>query len=341
MAGKFFNQKVKGSSNKSMVAYVIVGACILLIFICVIMVVVFSNRSTSTPDPIIEIRDVVTIEINSEIPDKTLFFAELQNVSEEEIDVSFENVDLSKVGNYVVDIEIYGNTYTSTLTVVDTETPVLNVKNYNVAVGESYDANDFVESCTDNSGEDCTIEFYELGMDQDGNTLDYSSFTEEGVYSVQIVASDSSGNATSPMTAQLTIGESGENEPPTYCNFGNSEYDSNTYILGVNVTQNGCALDLNLYYNDQVTAPAHELVKSDTEQIRKEINKLNISNVKLIHFNQLITPVLNIAGTGIVGYTIQQQINIEYNDGTIEEIANYYINTDGERIYSLNKYNLS
>ena len=74
MARKFFNQKVKGSSNKSLVAYIIVGVCILLVFVCIIMIVLFSNRKPDNAT--IEIRDVVTVEINSEIPDKTLFFSE-------------------------------------------------------------------------------------------------------------------------------------------------------------------------------------------------------------------------------------------------------------------------
>ena len=340
MARKFFNQRVKGSSNKSMIAYIIVGACIILIFVAVIMVVIFSNSSPQE-DSIIEIRDVVTVEINSEVPDKTLFFAELQNVSEDDINVSFTDVDLTKVGEYPVEIEVYGETYESKVAVVDTEAPVLTVRNYNIDTGGSYSADDFVESCTDNSGEECIVEFYSLGMDQAGNTIDFSSFVAEGIYSVQIIASDSSGNSTSPITAQLTIGDSGETQQPTYCNFGNSEYDSNTYILGVNVTQNGCALDLNLYYNEQVTAPAYDLINSDTERIKKEISKINISNVKQLHFDSEINPVLNTAGTGLVGYTVHQTLTIEYNDGSTELVADYYINTDGNRVYSVNKFNLA
>lgn len=340
MARKFFNQRVKGSSNKSMIAYIIVGACIILIFVAVIMVVIFSNSSPQE-DPIIEIRNVVTVEINSEVPDKTLFFAELQNVSENDINVSFTDVDLTKVGEYPVEIEVYGETYESKVAVVDTEAPVLTVRNYNIDTGGSYSADDFVESCTDNSGEECIVEFYSLGMDQAGNTIDFSSFVAEGIYSVQIIASDSSGNSTSPITAQLTIGDSGGVQQPTYCNFGNSEYDSNTYILGVNVTQNGCALDLNLYYNEQVTAPAYDLINSDTERIKKEISKINISNVKQLHFDREINPVLNTAGTGLVGYTVHQTLTIEYNDGSTELVADYYINTDGNRVYSVNKFNLA
>lgn len=340
MARKFFNQKVKGSSNKSMVAYIIVGACILLVFVSVILIVVFSN-SSSNEEAVIKIRDVVTVEINSEVPDKTLFFAELQGVSEDDIDVSFADVDLTKIGEYDVEIEVYGEKYNSVLSVVDTESPVLRVKNYNIPVGGTYSATDFVDSCSDNSGEDCTIEFYKLGMNQDGNVIDYGSYTAEGSYSIQIVASDSSGNTTSPTNVTLTIGEGGGTQGPTTCNFGNSEYDTSKYILGVNVTQNGCALDLNLYQNDDITKPAYDLANNDMEKMKKEINKLNISNVERFHFNRELSPVLNITGTGIVGYTIHQRITVEYTDGTTELVADYYINTDGGRVYSVNKYGLN
>lgn len=238
-------------------------------FVCIIMIVLFSNRKPDNAT--IEIRDVVTVEINSEIPDKTLFFSELQNVKEDEIDVSFAEADLTKVGEYPIEIKLRGETYESKLAVVDTQAPNLMAKNYSIAVGGTYEANDFVESCSDNSGEDCIIEFYALGMDQEGTTIDYGSYTEEGTYTVQIIAKDSSGNATTATSARLTIGESGEIQIPTSCNYGNSEYDSSQYILGVNVTQNGCALDLNLYQDEKVTAPAYALADADTERLQKRL----------------------------------------------------------------------
>lgn len=338
MARKFFNQKVKGSSNKSMAAYIIVGVCVLLVFVCIILVVLFSNRTPE--DARIEIRDVVTVEINSEIPDKTLFFSELQNVKEDEIDISFAEADLTKVGEYPVEINLRGETYESKLAVVDTQAPNLVARNYNIAIGDTYSAEDFVESCTDNSGEDCIIEFYTMGMDQDGVTIDYGSYTDEGTYTVQIIASDSSGNSTTATSATLTIGEASGPVTPTTCTYGNSEYDSNTYILGINVTQNGCALDLNLYQNESVTAPAYELANADTEKLQKEISKLNINENLERNLSRLISPVLNTAGTGIVGYTVHMELAIKYEDGHEEVVASYYINTDGERVYSINTYNL-
>ena len=338
MARKFFNQKVKGSSNKSMIAYIIVGACLLLVFICVILVVVLSNRTPE--DVVVEIRDVVTVEINSELPDKTLFFSELQNVKEDDIEVSFADADLTEVGEYSIEISLYGETYKSKLAVVDTQAPELVARNYNIDVGDTYEAQDFVESCTDNSGKECIISFYTLGMDEDGVNIDYSSFKDEGTYTVQIIASDEAGNSTTATSATLTIGESSGPVEPTTCTYGNSVYDSNIYILGVNVTQNGCALDLNLYQDESVTAPAYALADADKEKLQKEISKLNINEELEKNLDRIVTPVLNTAGTGLVGYTVHMELAIEYEDGHEEIVASYYINTNGERIYSINTYNL-
>ena len=103
MAGKFFNQKVKGSSNNNMKAYMIVGGCILIIFITVIIIVSVGGGSDN-PEPVIEINDSADIEINSSLPNMDVFFRELQNVSEDDIDIDYSGVDLSTLGSYEVTI---------------------------------------------------------------------------------------------------------------------------------------------------------------------------------------------------------------------------------------------
>ena len=109
MARKFFNQKVSGSSNKT-IAYAIVGG-VLVAMVIFIFMVVFTNQSDAG-DPIIEIRDLVTVEVNSELPDKTLFFAELQNVDEDDINISFADVgyilNINDEMNLSYDYYIYG-----------------------------------------------------------------------------------------------------------------------------------------------------------------------------------------------------------------------------------------
>lgn len=343
MAGKFFNQKVKGSSNRSMKAYLIVGGCILVIFITVILIVsIDGGGSANTPDPIIEMQDRVLVEINGEIPDVSAFFRELQNVSSDDISPDFSGVNLTQIGTYNVNIEINGTNYRSSIEVVDTTAPMLATRDVTINVGESYDAEDFVTSCIDNSNESCEVAFYESGLDQDGNTINYSSYTAEGSYTIQIVASDSSGNVTPAQSVTLTIGDGGNTGTPTTCRYGGSEYDSNTYILGVNLAaaNNGCALDLNLYQDPGIQKAARDLADADTQKLQREVYNINVDREIPRNLDININPVLNTTGNGLVGYTVEMVLSLQYSDGTEEVIAQYYLDTDGNRVYSINKYNL-
>ena len=244
---KFFNQKVKKGrsktkSNNNKVLLISIIAVVAVIIIGILISVFFRN---SHDDAIIKIRDVIAIEVNNENVDKNLFFEQLENVKEKDIKITYKNVDFSEVGTYDVVIKIYGKKYNSKIQIVDTEVPELVIKDVKINIGESYKANDFVKSCQDNSNKDCIIDFYDLSLDQKGEKIDYRNYTKEGSYEILIVASDASGNKTSPMKATLTIGNDTVVKPIT-CKYGNAEYDT-TNILAVNVTKEGCALDLNLY----------------------------------------------------------------------------------------------
>ena len=337
MAGRFFNQRVKGSST-GFLKNLIIGGIFLILLVVSVIILLAINKDDS-PDPIISMREKVTIEINSELPDKELFFSELQNVDADDINISFADADISKVGSYPIEITLYNENYSSILEVIDSQSPIITTKRVAINIGESYKAEDFIESCEDNSKEECKIEFYDLAKDQQGNLIDYSSYSEEGTYTIQIVAVDSSGNSTTPTNATLIIGN-GEGELTT-CNYGNSEYDSNAYILGINVAQNNCALDLNLYQNETTSKPAYDLAENDTKKLNKEINKLNLSdNVIEKNVKRLITPVLNTSGLGLVGYTVHIDLTLIYADGSEELVASYYIDLNGNRVYSTNKFNL-
>ncbi len=340
MAGKFFNQRVKGSSNNNMKAYMIVGGCILIIFVVVIIIVSVGGKGNDSPDAVIEVQDSISVEINGDLPDKTDFFSELQNVKEDDIDVDYSGVDLSKLGSYDVSITVNDHKYESTLNVVDVTEPELTTKDLTIAIGQTYDAEDFVDTCTDNSNEECIIEFYEEGRDEDGNLIDYSSYFAEGTYQIQIIASDSSENQTQPQKVTLTIGEGGTVVDPSTCRFGGSEYDSNTYILGINVTNNGCALDLNLYQDESTTKPAYDLAEKDTEKLQREVYNLGIDKEIERRLKRDIKPVLNTTGNGLVGYTIEMTLALRYNEGNEEIIAKYYLDTNGKRHFSINTYNL-
>ena len=329
---KFFNQKVK--KNKSNFTSIIVVCSIvgilLLIFVAVMASVFGGNKHS---DAVVYLRDDAAIEVNNKDIDKTLFFEELKNVKERYNKVDYFKFNFNEVGTYEVNISIYKKKYKSKLQVVDTESPILKVKDVTISVGDTYKAKDFVESCKDNSNKECNVEFYDSGVNQNGEKLNYDSFTSEGTYTIQLIASDESGNKTSPVSATLNIGKG--SSKPTKCTYGNNEYDKNS-TMAVDVTDNGCALDLNLYQNEEILAPVNELIKSETEKVKKEFSKIKL-NVKSIYINSSIGTILNTSGKGVVGYSVRITISI-YNNDVNEIIEDYYLNTNGTRNYLVNKY---
>lgn len=332
MAKKFFNQKVN-NTKKTITQIVIISVCILGIIICFFIANRFNSKDKK--DAVITIRDSVAVEVKTNYPEITTFFSELENVKESDIKVSYADADIDKVGEYPITIKIYNKTYNSKLNVIDSYAPELILKTVTIKAGDNYKAEDFVESCTDNSGEDCQINFYTLGIDQDGNKIDYESFTTQGTYQIQIIASDSSKNNTIKTTT-LIIGN-GSSTQPIICKYGDTNYDTNKYILATDVTENGCALDLNLYQNEKTLERVTALMEEETIKLKKEFNKLNISgNITL---NRNTETILNTKGTGIVGYSLHIELRVE-KDGQTEIIESYYVKSDGTRVYSINKYNL-
>lgn len=331
---KFFNQKVQ-KSKAGFTPNMVVGAVIGILVIIFFGVLISVSKNNKTPKNVtVTLRNDVAVEINNTEVDKTLFFEEITNVKESDIKVDYSKVDFKKVGTYDVVITIYNKEYTTTLQVVDTEAPVLTLKDLYLTSGSTYKAQDFVESCTDNSKNECVVEFYGSSLDQDGQKIDYSKYTEDGSYTVQIIASDESGNKTTPMSATLNLGN-GANLEKT-CRYGNNEYDSENKIMAIDVTDNGCGLDLNLYQNEEILAPANQIIDDEIEKIKKEFAKIKLT-VKNINFTSDIGTILNKTGRGVVGYSIRITISID-NNGTNEVIEDYYLKVDGSREYLVNKY---
>ncbi|MDE6285309.1 MAG: hypothetical protein K2M17_06140, partial [Bacilli bacterium] len=325
MAKKFFNQKIP-NTQKTVTQIIIVVVCIIGIIVCFCFASYFNNKPHN--EAVISLRDSVAIEVNSPLPDKTTFFSELANVEEDKIEISYEKVNNSKVGEYEVTIKLYNKKYKSKLLVVDSISPVLTLKDVTINAGETYKAEDFIESCTDNSKEDCKVEFYTLAIDQEGNKIDYSNYQATGNYKIQIVASDTSNN-TSVVDTTLTIGEGTPINP--VCQYGNNEYDT-AYILAVDITENGCAINEELHQDETVTAAVRAIMESETEKLKKEFSKLNGSGT--ITLNRNISAVRNKAGTGIVGYSLLMELAITKN-GNTELAESYYLDLSGKRIFSV------
>ncbi len=336
MAKKFFNQKVKKKNNFSS-ATIVIGGIVGVLIVISIAVLISIKGSGSHKDAVIEIGDSVAVEINSDYPDKTLFFKELENVKESDIKVDYDKVKLDEIGSYGATIKVYGKSYEGIVNVVDTESPTLTVKDVTIGKGETYSPDDFVEKCNDNSKKKCNIEYYSMGITEDADNIDYSSYTKEGSYTIQIVASDESGNYTSPQTATLTIGKkSNTTTKPTNCKYGTSDYDSSKYNLAVDITNGSCAVDLNLYQNENTLKPVKTLISTEEAKLKKEFSKIKL-NTKDIYLQNEYAAILNTTGNGIVGYSLYIEVSIMVNNKK-EVIESYYVNKDGSRKYIVNKY---
>lgn len=325
---KFFNQKVKKGrrrkKDKGKIKLIGIFSVTILLVLCLIIFIVLSNNHD---DAVVILNDSVKLEINSSEVKKDIFFQKLENVRDKDIKIDYSNVSFETVGSYDVIIKIYGKKYSSKLEIVDTKAPDLVTKDVEINSGDSYKATDFVQSCTDNSKNDCIINFYEESA---------SNYTKDGTYTILIVASDEAGNKTEAKEAKLVIIKKGSQETPTpVCKYGNDNYDSDK-IVSVNVTKDGCALDLNLYNDENTLAPAEELKNEEITKIKSELSKVNLG-VKQVYIDSNISTVLNSSGNGIVGYTLLIKVSIEKN-GVMEVIEEYYMLNDKTRKYIVNKY---
>ena len=340
MAKKFFHDKVY-NPKKTIINIVIIGACIIGVIVCFIITSSLDVEDHSNKGGNLSIKAEATVEINEKF-DNRIFFSKIDNVDVSDIEVKFPiNYDIKKVGKYNVTLVIDKKNYETVLNVVDTTKPNLVLKNLEKESNQSYTAKDFVSSCTDNSLDECKIEFFQNSIDENGNSIDYSKYREKGTYLIKISATDESGNSITK-EATLTIGKnetgSGNNDLPEVCKYGNTEYDTKNHLLAVDITDHRCAVSLDLYKSEEMTANINKLMDAETERIKKDVANLNIEGT--LSLNRKITAVINTSGNGIVGYELQMIVTLTKKDNTISTVVNYKINKNGERVFETNPYNL-
>jgi hypothetical protein len=332
MAKKFFYNKVY-NPRKKIISYTIIGVALIGIVLCFW---ISKNFRTNDSNAVIKLRDSVSVEVNSSLPDKTVYFQELSGVKEDNINVNTDQVDLSKVGDYNVKITISNQDYNVTLKVIDSTGPTLKLKDVTIAVGGSYTYEDFVDSCKDNSNEDCLVGFYTSGTDQDGNVIDYSKYKDKGTYEIKIIAKDNNDNQTI-QSAKLYIGEqsSTTTNNNSSCKYGTLDYNEDKFTITSFVGDNGCALDLNLYHDENIRQNIVSIADTETKKIQSEVN--NISGIEgTLTVNRNINAVLNKDAIGFIGYSLYIQVV----DSNSKVIVSYYLKTDGTRVYDENPYNL-
>ena len=238
----FFNQAhVKKNRLITIISIVVVLIIILITFFSTNY---FYDKNNDKPNAKVQLKEYVEVEIYGSMPSILSYFKILENVQVNNIQITYDedftydedlsactdeekdtinkirnqeivvenNVDYfkclkfipNKTGNYDVNFDISGNKLKTQLRIIDTQAPVLTTKNITITDEDSYYANDFANTCTDNSKQECYIEFYNPDR---GQRIDYSKYKNPGTYEIKIIAKDSAGNETEPQTATLTINE--------------------------------------------------------------------------------------------------------------------------------------
>ena len=174
------------------------------------------SSNIQTKEEKINIKENVEVEINSEVLNIKDFF-ENSNFSDGEINY-FENdkkikfdTKYNKIGSFKVVIKINDKNYEITLNVVDTLAPTLKLKELTITLGDKFEINSFVESCTDNSEEDCILSYKEN-----------KKYTKVGTYDVTIIAKDKSDNVVEETTKLIVKNKKTTNETQTNNNNNNN-----------------------------------------------------------------------------------------------------------------------
>ena len=350
MSKKFFYNKVYNPKKRRIITGIIIGVSVVCVGTIAFIIYKHNNRLYTCSNQIVKIKEQMNIEINSKFPDKKAYFNEIQCVNEKKIKVDTSNVDITKLGEYSATITIGNDNYNIKINVVDNTAPELKLKKVTINPGTEYTYNDFVESCVDNSKEDCKLDFYQGGTDEDGNNIKYDNYKQIGNYEVKIIASDSSGNQ-SIVAGNLEIAEKTdvvepgpqpdptpdpepEPTPEPSCEYGNLEYDSN-YVLTTTAGVNNCAISKDAIQKDSVKEYILKVADTETSKIQDQVNQIGgLSGMLTVSRN--ITAIPNKENKGYVGYSLY----IKITDGNNNTIVSYYLKEDSSRVYDSNPYNI-
>lgn len=174
------------------------------------------SSNIQTNEEKINIKENVEVEINSEVLNIKNFF-ENSNFSDGEINyfesdkkIKFDT-KYNKIGSFKVVMKINDKNYETTLNVVDKLAPTLKLKELTITLGDKFEINSFVESCTDNSKEDCILSYKEN-----------KKYTKVGTYDVTIIAKDKSDNVVEETTKLIVKNKKTTNETQTNNNNNNN-----------------------------------------------------------------------------------------------------------------------
>lgn len=243
-----------------------------------------NNDNIKEEDKKIEVVDNLNLSLGSSIPT----FNDFVNDEAVEGDIAIyyqdtlvEEDTLDNFGVYDVEITIDGVVYKSVITINDEDAPELVLKEVSITAGKSYDINDFVESCIDNSKEDCEIDYQDKNM---------AKYTDAGSYDIVIVAKDKSGNEVSKKTVLTVTAKKSNTSSSSSSNSSSNNSSSSSSSSSSKVTQVDTIEQKNLVeekYKYGIKISVYEkiyiAVYSDGSQ--KEINRVSITEYDQSTFN--------------------------------------------------------
>lgn len=344
MAKKFFYNKVY-NTKRTIINVVIIGACIIGIILCFVLTSNFQGENRSLTSGALYIKEYAESEINQEVS-KEIFFRKIENVDLESVKIEYpEDFDNTKIGKYDVVAVIDGKEYKVELDIVDTTRPSVEVKDLTIHENSTYGPKDFISSCEDNSGEECKIEFYtgDGSINEEGEKVDYSKYKKIGTYVVKLLISDSSKNEVIK-EVKLAIVKKGTKiteESNIYdnkeCKYGTNEYDTEENLVAIDITSNGCAVNIDLYKDDTMTEEINKLMEAETTKIMKDMENVDVSGTPAL--NRTMSAIVNKTNNGIVGYELRMTVSITKNNKT-EILVDYKVNSEGKRVFIKNPYNI-
>ena len=236
----------------------------------------------------------VTAEIMSDVFKVEDFFDNKKTENELEINYKKDGEDVTflekydKLGTYEVVIKNKDKEYKSLLNVVDTTKPVLKLKSVSIKVNDKYNISDFIESCVDNSGEECILSYKEDKL-----------YKDLGVYDIVIIAKDSSGNETEETTKLEILEKQTSNKTNTETknntknnNNSNDNKTKNNKVKFVKEETEKEKEEKDLKYGSRLTSWHVKTYNVYSDGSKKLIDEYNHSEVDAKNFNAKTSDML-------------------------------------------------
>ena len=226
----------------------------------------------------------VTAEIMSDVFKVEDFFDNKKTENDLEINYKKDGEDVTflekydKLGTYEVVIKNKDKEYKSLLNVVDTTKPVLKLKSVSIKVNDKYNISDFIESCVDNSGEECILSYKEDKL-----------YKDLGVYDIVIIAKDSSSNEVEETTKLEILKKQTSNKTNTGTKNNKKNNDKVKFVKEETETEKE---EKDLKYGYKLTSWHVKTYNAYSDGSKKLINEYTHSEVDAKNFNAKTSDML-------------------------------------------------